>query len=193
MRIFIGTAFSNQARRQICRAFAQAAPLLTRTKPASWQGYHLTLQFLGEVPEEAAEALRDRLQENRFETPAFQLVLTGLGRFQKAGGDVLWLGVDPSPPLQALQSEVTRLTSTVGFVPEPRPFSPHLTLARGVRYKEDFEAVRRLWSLPPLTETVSRVTLFHSTRVAGRLSYLPLESASLREGTEASNQHDPGR
>lgn len=92
---------------------------------------------------------------------------------------MLWLGVEPAPSLQVLQSEVTRLTSAAGFAPEPRPFSPHLTLARGVRYKEDFEAVRRLWSLPPLTETVSRVTLFHSTRVAGQLCYLPLTSSPL--------------
>lgn len=47
MRIFIGIPFSDQARRQICRAFAQAAPPLTLTKQAPWQGYHLTLQFLG--------------------------------------------------------------------------------------------------------------------------------------------------
>lgn len=59
------------------------------------------------------------------------------------------------------------------------PLQPPSDPGPGVRYKEDFEAVRRLWSLPPLTETVSRVTLFHSTRVAGQLSYLPLASAPL--------------
>lgn len=179
MRLFIGISVSEQARRRIHRAFRDIEPLLGRAKPAPWEGYHLTLQFLGEVSEADGEALAGRLRDGRFEAPPFPLMFTGLGRFQKTGGDVLWLGVDQPPPLTGLQGEVARLTAAAGFVPEARPFSPHLTLARGVRYKDGFEAVSRLWSLPPLTETVSRVTLFHSTRVAGQLSYLPLASALL--------------
>src|SRR3989304_4984367 len=44
---------------------------------------------------------------------------------------VLWVDVEGElPPLQRLQAAVERELAAVGFAPEEREFSPHLTLAR---------------------------------------------------------------
>ncbi|HSG64689.1 MAG TPA: RNA 2',3'-cyclic phosphodiesterase, partial [Gammaproteobacteria bacterium] len=43
---------------------------------------------------------------------------------------VLWLGVRPVAELTALQSHVSRSLEPLGFAPDTRPYSPHVTLAR---------------------------------------------------------------
>jgi 2'-5' RNA ligase len=54
--------------------------------------------------------------------------LGGLGIFDRAG--VFFAGVASTPELVSLQQRVTAATSHCGFVPETRPFHPHITLAR---------------------------------------------------------------
>jgi 2'-5' RNA ligase len=43
---------------------------------------------------------------------------------------VLWVGIDDQPALMALQASVERAVAAVGFEPEDRAYSPHITLAR---------------------------------------------------------------
>lgn len=92
---------------------------------------HITLRFLGDTPEEQLADLRKKLR--MVAVPGFPLTLTGPGVFPPSGGRkparVLWLGLDPPRPLQALKLAID---SVLGPDPEAaqRGFSPHLTLAR---------------------------------------------------------------
>jgi 2'-5' RNA ligase len=44
---------------------------------------------------------------------------------------VIWVGLDGNlKRLADIQKQIEQLLSGVGFIPETRPFSPHLTLAR---------------------------------------------------------------
>jgi RNA 2',3'-cyclic 3'-phosphodiesterase len=54
--------------------------------------------------------------------------MEGLGFFDRAG--VFFAGVALTPQLTALQLQVTDATGGCGFVPETRPYHPHITLAR---------------------------------------------------------------
>jgi 2'-5' RNA ligase len=89
--------------------------------PESW---HITLQFLGNTPE--YECIVARLRELR--SPSLPVQLEGLGFFERAG--VFFAGVRLTPELSALQQPVTAATGLCGFVPETRPYHPHITLAR---------------------------------------------------------------
>jgi 2'-5' RNA ligase len=90
---------------------------------------HLTLFFLGET---------DRLVDIKgalasIEAPSFELTLTGVGRFPKRPKQpprVLWVGIDAELALTQLHEQVTAVLAEIGFEPEERPFSPHITLAR---------------------------------------------------------------
>jgi 2'-5' RNA ligase len=92
---------------------------------------HITLRFLGDATEALLGDMRESLRRVRM--PCFELALRGTGVFPPAGGRkparVLWLGLDPPEPLQALKAAVDHL---LGPDPETakRGFSPHLTLAR---------------------------------------------------------------
>lgn len=94
---------------------------------------HLTIRFLGAVPDDDVPALRERLA-GLVPPPAFHLSLAGVGVFpprpsRRAPAKVLWAGVTPAEPVAALKSAIDVL---LGPDPETvgRPFHPHVTLAR---------------------------------------------------------------
>ena len=91
--------------------------------PESW---HITLQFLGNADWEQCECTLSRLREVRL--PPVQIALDGLGFFDRAG--VFFAGVTVTPELLLLQERVKSATEPCGFVPEARPYQPHITLAR---------------------------------------------------------------
>jgi 2'-5' RNA ligase len=97
------------------------------------ENVHLTLQFLGAVPEPrvadvsaalagAAEAVRGPIA----------LEVRGAGGFPNARRPrVIWLGIEGDlAALGALVEDLGRRLAPLGFPPEARAFSPHLTLGR---------------------------------------------------------------
>jgi 2'-5' RNA ligase len=59
------------------------------------------------------------------------LQLSGVGVFEKAGRpQSLWAGVERSQQLDHLQAKVETAVQRIGFEPERRRFTPHVTLAR---------------------------------------------------------------
>jgi RNA 2',3'-cyclic 3'-phosphodiesterase len=91
--------------------------------PESW---HITLQFLGNTSQEQYECTVARLHELRSSSVPIQL--EGLDLFERAG--VFFAGVRLTSELRALQQRVTAATGLCGFIPETRPYHPHVTLAR---------------------------------------------------------------
>ena len=96
------------------------------------EGVHLTLKFLGETPATAVAAIQAALARAVRGIPSFRLALGAPGTFGgRRGPRVLWVDVEGElQPLQQLQAAVERELAAVGFAPEERGFSPHLTLAR---------------------------------------------------------------
>ncbi len=186
MRLFIGIPFSERVRSQIRKAVMKIQPSISKGKLSDWEGYHLTLKFLGEVSEQDMEKLTILMREAVLPQMPFELRLTELGTFRKSGGDVLWLGVTVPPELAALQQEMESLAGLAGFEPEARPYSAHLTLGRGVRYTESFEALSKHWTMKRLKVKADRVVLFHSTKLGGRLAYVPLLIRRLGETGEVA-------
>ncbi|GMW07699.1 MAG: RNA 2',3'-cyclic phosphodiesterase [Nevskiales bacterium] len=98
-------------------------------RPVPPRDFHLTLAFLGTVPDERFDAVRAAAAGCRLEP--LTLLLDRLGYFPAPR--VLWLG--PSAPPVSLARFVAALATAlaaVGQPPDPRPFHPHLTLARKV-------------------------------------------------------------
>jgi 2'-5' RNA ligase len=87
---------------------------------------HLTLVFLGEVAEDRLASIVGALSE--LDITPFEIRITGFDTFPRAGA--LFAEVDPSPRLLHLQAQVAERMVGCGFVPESRPYHPHITLAR---------------------------------------------------------------
>lgn len=96
------------------------------------EGIHLTLKFLGEVPAERLEAIYQAVGRACLGRTPFELTVAGLGCFPNLRRPrVVWAGVEEETGrLASLQEAVERELSRLGFPPEGRRFTPHLTLAR---------------------------------------------------------------
>ncbi len=96
------------------------------------QSMHVTLKFLGDVPERQIPAVKMALQEAVVRHSAFFLELSNIGSFGgREGIRLMWAAVAGDVlRLEALARDVNRALAVVGFQPETRPFRPHLTLGR---------------------------------------------------------------
>ena len=89
---------------------------------------HLTLRFIGEVERPLANDIAVSLSQIRF--PAFELKISGVGRFDQRNGGAIWAGVEPRKPVTDLAAKVDRACVLAGLEPERRAFHPHITIAR---------------------------------------------------------------
>lgn len=102
--------------------------------PAPWvrpEGLHLTLAFLGQRPAGDLPPLAALGTAVAGRHGAFPLRTAGLGGFpQEDRARILWLGLAPSPALEALAGDLRAALTAAGEAFDPKPFRPHLTLAR---------------------------------------------------------------
>jgi 2'-5' RNA ligase len=171
-RAFVAVEISEGARRQI-------ADLLGRLRretvvPVRWvrpELMHLTLAFLGEVSGDVLESAKARLGEVAQQHKTFTAQLKGLGAFPSPGrARVVWLGTEQGrDEVCALQADVVKALRPVGYQPERRPFSPHLTIGR-LKIPAD---VARVVASPFESESfiVGRVVLFRSVLGPGGPTY----------------------
>lgn len=117
-------------------AAARIAITLERAVPeARWvprDSYHITLKFLGGVKDERVPRIAAALGGAVSELVDFSVRLTGPRAFpSERRARVLWLGVhDPAGGFAILASVVEDALAPLGFPPESRGFSAHLTIAR---------------------------------------------------------------
>jgi len=89
---------------------------------------HLTLRFIGEVTETLGHDIDDALTAIR--APSFSVELSGVGEFGGKNPRALWAGVKSNDALLHLQRKIETALQRIGLEPEPRKYSPHITLAR---------------------------------------------------------------
>ncbi len=93
---------------------------------------HLTLVFLGSWPQRNVPALVESAERAIQGMPPFRLQLSGIGAFPNPRRPrVVWLGVQGDlDALHRLQNAVARAMIDVGWRPESKPFTPHMTIGR---------------------------------------------------------------
>lgn len=135
-RLFVALEPPEPVRRRLAalmvdlrRAAGRAADEIRWVPP---ENVHLTLQFLGAVPEERVAAVEAALRAAAAASRPLSLEVRGAGGFPNARRPrVVWAGVAGDvAPLAALAAGLGRRLAPLGFPPEDRPFSAHLTLGR---------------------------------------------------------------
>ena len=95
------------------------------------ENLHLTLKFLGDVSTSSLSSLQQMLAAEASRHAAFQIGAGTLGVFPDLKHPrVIWIGLQAPPALSALQHGVEAAMERLGYPPETRPFSPHLTVGR---------------------------------------------------------------
>jgi RNA 2',3'-cyclic 3'-phosphodiesterase len=95
------------------------------------ENMHLTLKFLGDVPANHLDFLKQSLVQIAGSSAAFDLQVDGLGAFPNLKQPrVLWIGIQAGSNLHNIQKNIESAMDRLGYKKEERPFSPHLTLGR---------------------------------------------------------------
>lgn len=159
IRLFVALALTDEIRQRL-------AGLSGGVPGARWmdpESLHLTLRFIGEVPEDQAIDIDEALAELR--AAPFTLTLDGVGVFGTGRrARVLWAGVERNEPLNRLQAKVESALVRCGLRAEERKFSPHVMLARLKDPPQDrvgrFLSERGLFRAGPMP--VDHITLYRS-------------------------------
>lgn len=192
MRAFLAFELPDDVRAELARA-QEALRQALGEGPFGWtppENWHLTLKFLGHVPDPARvlAAVRPLCAA----AAPIDLRLAGLGTF---GTRVIWAGLEEASGgggLTALADAIDRACVPLGFKGEDRPYSPHITLARirdagrggrraggsalkkGARPPEVGPTVAAAPAPSPLAFTARELVLFESRLSPPRpASYIP--------------------
>jgi 2'-5' RNA ligase len=130
MRVFIALDIDDAIRDRIQRfmdGVREFAPDARWVRPES---LHVTLKFIGEQRTESVEQMKRALSS--LEAEGVEITFRGYGFFPTPkAARVFWVGIESGPQLAALARTVDETSAQFGVAREDRPFSPHLTLARG--------------------------------------------------------------
>jgi len=126
MRLFVALDLPEEVRQRVAMLAGAGIPGARWVAP---QNYHVTLRFIGEAPAWRADEIDQALSS--VQARGFPMTLSGVGTFERAGRAVsLWVGVERTPSLVHLQGKIETALQRIGYEPERRRFSPHVSLAR---------------------------------------------------------------
>src|SRR6266705_2963873 len=130
MRLFVALELKAAVRENLGALLKALRAVSPQTRWVRPENLHLTLKFIGEVPETEFAVIRNALAAACSDQPV-TLEFRGLGFFpNEKRPRVFWAGIEASPNLKTLAAEIDRATEKLGIPREQRPFAPHLTLAR---------------------------------------------------------------
>ena len=153
MRLFLALMPPPALRRRLGE-LAERAHAHCGGRRVSDESLHLTLAFLGEIPDEQAEALSTWVEG--LDVPGGEWHLDAWGAFRRPG--IVWVGSQtPDRALVSLQAALWHDLERQGITGPPSRFIPHVTLLRGARRLETAGLTR-----PDLTWRYRQVALLRS-------------------------------
>jgi 2'-5' RNA ligase len=185
MRTFFGIRLDEAARESIARELLPFKKIANSIRWTESDNVHLTLKFIGEVPDALPGRMAAALRSAKIPVPPFPLRIAGFGKFP-AGSDlhIFWAGVAERAPLRKLFAWLEDTLAPLGIARDDRPFSPHITLGRN-KSRGDFKKLFAL--LAEKSDTflaecrASSFQLFSSRLTPGGPLYKVLEEFPLEQ------------
>lgn len=173
MRLFIGIELEKEIESAL-NCSIEGLKELARGNFSHADNLHITLQFLGEKNPSEIETIRKAMQKASAGLKAFSLRLNSPGRFDRGGESIVWYGI--SGDLDRL-NDLYRLLGNALFecnvTFDKNAFKPHITLGRRIRTDTPWEKVFSTITVEEKSFTVEKIVLFESTRLNGKLTYIP--------------------
>lgn len=179
-RLFIAVPLSSQVRSSIDAWCQDNQDTLAFNKWVHPEDYHITVQFLGDTDSSKVGDIGSLMREAVLGITPFSLEASGCGTFGRpALPSILWAGVKGDlDALHQLQHRVVQANQSLGYVPEDRPYRPHISIAR--KHHMDKTLTQELLKAAPTfgSWTVDKLVLFR-TRMHESPMYEVVEQVSL--------------
>jgi 2'-5' RNA ligase len=194
-RTFIAIPIPDPIGQQLAGWQQALAPEIPGCRWVETQPHHITLAFLGDVPNRDLSELCLAVAAAAEPSGRFELSVEGLGAFPNpARPRVLWAGITAADlgPLGTLREAVVRAATKAGYRPDDPRFHPHVTLGRirsdRGRPTDLTEIVRREQARSAGSFTATEVVTYASTLGPPGAAYAPLNRARLK-GKKADASH----
>jgi 2'-5' RNA ligase len=131
MRSFVAFDIDSQ---QVLAKLREAQNMLLRSgadlKLVEPQNIHITLRFLGDITPSMVDRIGQEMQSITFKS--FDAEIKGVGAFPNLRyAKVIWAGIqEGKEELSEIFGQLEPLLRLLGFAPDSKGFSPHLTIAR---------------------------------------------------------------
>jgi 2'-5' RNA ligase len=187
MRLFVAVELDEAVRAAAATTARELEVRLGDGVRARWvpaSNLHLTVRFIGHVAEERVPVVLQTLSSPLTIAP-FDIELSGCGRFPPRGAPrVLWIGLTRGVSnLASLHAEFNRRLGPLGYEPEARAFSVHLTLARIREARVNAKDVDRMLATVQtgaMKQRIASVTIFESRLSPSGPRYLSLRELPLQ-------------
>lgn len=132
IRTFIAVLLSDELKHRIASVqdeFKNVAPDFKWVEP---ENFHVTVKFLGNVPESRIQAIEAATERAADRFVPFDLEISGAGAFPNPRRPrVVWVGLTTgTDALKGLVERVEREMIALGFPKEDKPFKAHITIGR---------------------------------------------------------------
>lgn len=156
MRCFVAIELTSEVRSRLAELPAGLHQLSQAVRWTRPEQIHLTVKFLGEVPDADAARVCELARTIAARYQPFELNIAGAGLFPPRGlARIVWVGVaDPPESLLHCVNDCEAEYGALGFPRENRPYSPHLTVGR----------VKDMGASPRIREAVRQIEEFSAGR-----------------------------
>lgn len=133
---------------QIIKRFSEGQQMLARTgadlKLVKPENIHITMRFLGNITPPMVDSIHEAMRKVSFSP--FNVEIRGLGAFPKLQyARVIWAGIRKgAEQLDNIFNQLEPKLRELGFKPDPKGFSPHLTIVRVKSGRKKAELMRCL-------------------------------------------------
>ena len=186
MRLFVAIELSEEVRAAIHEVQRSLGRECGDVRWVRADLMHLTVKFLGEVPDSQVVAVSRAVAEAAGSSSPFELSVSQCGCFPERGAvRVIWAGGQRAgAPLLAHVAAVEKAAEAIGFPPEPRPFSPHVTLGRvkGDRSRGKIRSAVEAARMREASQWVSSVSLMSSALSGGGPTYSVVSRSQFGQG-----------
>jgi 2'-5' RNA ligase len=131
LRLFWAVALPGAVRDSLGAVQSVFKVLSLDAKWVETQNLHITVRFLGDTDEKLPPELLAAAAALLADMRPFTVSLRGVGVFPSVSKPrVLWVGMSGFEPLLTMHRRVEKASASLGFPPEGRSFSPHVTIGR---------------------------------------------------------------
>ena len=194
IRAFIAVDLDDPVIEKVCNVVAILKSRITEIRWLRKENLHLTLKFLGNIAESQVEPITAALRHPLGLFSPCTISAKGLGVFPDfRRPKILWVGLTGDQLVQ-LTAEIESALMPIGFTPENRAFTPHLTIGR---WREGSRPAKNLrQEIDSLNDfefgacAVRQIVLFQSVLKPEAASYSELRTIQLGAelaATESSN------
>ena len=179
MRLFIAINFSKEMKQELREVIQNLKEESVSGNFTRTENMHLTLAFLGELPDQVVDDIIKAMEETATLSSPFTMELSQLGKFRIHGENLYWCGVTENESLRKIQKLLVGNLRTYRIPFDHKEFQPHITLGRRCKMKQDFNENVFNEGIKPMKMTVDTISLMKSERIEGKLCYTSLIDVKL--------------